>query len=125
VDGFTARSFAIVFVVVAVITWALVAAGVRYLEALNRRDEDVARLERKLATSLSHEPALKGSSIHPVAVISLRGRPRIELYGWVQSIEVRDVAIRLVERQTTHVDPDVRVTDHLKVGGHTNSPAAG
>ena len=122
-DGFTARSFAIGFVV-AVITWALVAAGVRYLEALNRRDEEAARLERTLVTSLSYEPALKGCSIHPVAVISLRAQPRIELYGWVQSTEVRDVAIRLVERETTRLGHATVVTDRLKISGHTNSRAA-
>jgi hypothetical protein len=124
VEWFTGPSLAIGIVVV-VITGGLIAAGVRYLEARNRRDEEAVRLEQAFTGPLAHEPALAGSSVRPVASISMRGRLRVELHGWVSSAELRNIAIRTVEREAARVGQRVRITNHLEVirrnGSHRQS----
>ena len=99
----------------------LIAAGVRYLEARNRRDEEAVRLEQAFTGPLAHESALAGSSVRPVASISGRGRLRVELYGWVPSVELRNIAIRTVEREAARVGQRVRISDHLEIIRHNGS----
>jgi hypothetical protein len=116
-EWFTGPTLAIGVTVVLVIG-VLIALGVRYLEARSRRDEDAARLQQALTEPLAQEPALGGGSVLPVASMPLRGRPRVELTGWVPSLEARDAAVRLVEREGARLGQPVRVVDRLEVAGH-------
>ena len=102
---------------VAIVIGGLIALGVRYLEARNRRDEDAADLQQALADPLAREPALAGCSVRPVASISPRGRPRVELNGWVPSSALRDVAFRTVEREAGRLGRRVHIVDRLEVVG--------
>lgn len=113
-DWFTGPSLAIGAVVLLVIG-ALIAWGIRHLEMRNRHDEDAAHLTEALSASLAREPALAGSAVMPVVTRPWRGRPRVELTGWVRSRAMRDAAVRAVERAAARLDRAVRVIDSLEV----------
>lgn len=116
-DWFTGPTLVIGIAAVAAIA-GLIALGVRYLEARSRRDEDAARLQQALSEPLAREPALARCSVLPIASMSLGGRPRVELTGWVPSVEVRDVAVRAVEREAARLGQRVQIADRLEIVGH-------
>jgi hypothetical protein len=93
----------------------LIAWGVRRLEAHNRRDEEAARLTQALADRLAREPALAGAGVMPVVTVPWRGRPRVELTGWVGSREMRDAAVRAIEREAGRLGRAVRIVDSLEI----------
>jgi hypothetical protein len=51
----------------------------------------------------------------PVVTRPWRGHPRVELTGWVRTREMRDAAVRAVEREAARVGRPVRVVDSLEV----------
>jgi hypothetical protein len=93
----------------------LIALGVRYLEAQSRHDEEATRLQQALIEPLAREPALAGSAVVPLVSVPLRGPARVELTGWVPSRDVRDAAVRAVERESTRLGRRVRVVARLDV----------
>ena len=101
----------------------LIALGVRYLELRSRREEDATRLQVALTEPLAREPALAGSSVVPVVSLPLRGRPRVELTGWVGSREMRDLAVRAVTREGQRLGQSVRVIDRVEVIDRIRRPA--
>jgi hypothetical protein len=101
----------------------LITLGVRYLESRSRRDEDAARLQLALTEPLAREPALAGSSVLPVVSVPLRGLARVELTGWVRSREVRDAAVRAVEREGARLGCRLRVIVRLEVVDAMRRPA--
>lgn len=113
-DWFTGPSLAIGVTVLLVIG-GLIAWGVRHLEVRNRHDEDAARLTGALTAPLAREPALAGAGVLPVVTRPWRGRPRVELTGWVRTNEMRQAAIRVVERESAKLGRPVRVIDSLEV----------
>src|SRR6185503_198625 len=72
-DWFTGPSL-VIGVLVLLGIGALIAWGVRHLEARRRRDEDAARLSTARTGPLAHEPALAGAGVMPVVTWSMRGR---------------------------------------------------
>ena len=122
-DWFTGPSL-VIGVLVLLGIGALIAWGVRHLEARRRRDEDAARLSTALTGPLAHEPALAGAGVMPVVTWSMRGRPRVELTGWVRSREMRLAAIRIVEREATRLGRSVRIIDSLEVMDHEEQRGA-
>jgi len=124
-DWFTGRTLVIGIAVVVVIG-VLIALGVRYLEARSRRDEDAARLQLALSEPLARAPALAGCAVRPVVSLSVNGRPRVELTGWVPTVDLRDAAVRTVEHEAERLGRRVRVVDRLDVvgsGGPARRPA--
>jgi hypothetical protein len=115
-DWFTGPTLAIGIGVVVVIG-VLIAIGVRYLEARSRRDEEAAGLQQALSEPLAREPALANCSVLPVATMPLKGRPRVELTGWVPSKAARDAAVQLVEHEAERLGRPVRVVDRLAIVG--------
>jgi hypothetical protein len=113
-DWFTGPTL-LIGVAVVVVIGLLIAWGVRRLEAHNRRDEEAARLTQALADPLAREPALAGAGVMPVVTVPWRGRPRVELTGWVSSREMRDAAVRAVEREAGRLGCAVRIVDSLEI----------
>jgi len=115
-DWFTGPTL-FVGIAVVVAIGLLIAWGVRHLEGRNRRDEDAARLTAALTEPLAREPALAGSGIMPVVTRPWRGRPRVELTGWVPSTDIRDAAVRAIEREAAQLGRQVRIVDSLEILG--------
>jgi hypothetical protein len=113
-DWFTGPSI-VIGVVVLLVIGVLIAWGVRHLEVRRRQDEDAAHLTEALSAPLAREPALAGSAVMPVVTRPWRGRPRVELTGWVRTREMRDAAVRAVEREAARLGRPVRVVDSLEV----------
>jgi hypothetical protein len=113
--------------VVVFIVGVLIALGVQRLEGHRRRDEDAARLTQSLTEPLARAPALAGAGVMPVVTVPWRGRPRVELTGWVPSREIRDAAVRAVEREAARLGRPVRIVDRLEIiddGGSRSGPHA-
>lgn len=121
-DGFT-WTLLLAGVVVVLVTAALVAWGVRFLEAQNRREAAATRLQERLSAPLGREPRLRDCSLLPATSIPARGPARVELTGWVTSPEQRDMALRLVEHEAAQTGHPVEIVDRLSVvpagGGDT------
>jgi hypothetical protein len=121
-DWFTGPTLAIGTVVVLTIG-ALVAWGVLHLERRRHQDEDAVRLTEALSEPFAREPALAGAGVMPVVTRPWRGRPRVELTGWVPSREVRDAAVRAVEREAARLGRPVHIVDSLQVVEPARRPA--
>ncbi|HEU4370142.1 MAG TPA: hypothetical protein VFV05_18110 [Methylomirabilota bacterium] len=124
-DWFTGPSLAVGIAAVVTIGM-LIALGVRYLEARSRGDEEAARLQLALSEPLARAPELAGSAVRPVVSLSVNGRPRVELTGWVPSVDVREAAVRAVEHEAERLGRPVRIVDRLDVvagGGPVRRPA--
>ena len=93
-DWFTGPWLVAGFVAV-VVVGVLIVAGVRYLEAQSRYDDEATRLQQALIEPLAREPVLAGSTVLPLVTMPLHGLVRVELTGWVPSPEVRDAAGRV------------------------------
>jgi hypothetical protein len=113
-DWFTGPSLVIGIASLALVA-GLITLGVHYLEARSRRDEEAARLQQALTEPLAREPALAGSSVLPVVSLPLRGPARVELTGWVGSRDMRDAAVRAVEREATRLGRPLRVVIRIEV----------
>ncbi len=113
-DGFT-WTLLVVGVVIVLVTGALVAWGVRFLEAQNRRETEATRLQERLSGPLGREPRLRECSLLPATSIPARGPARVEVTGWVTSPEQRDMALRLVEHEAAQADRPVEVVDRLSI----------
>jgi hypothetical protein len=121
-EWFTGPALVIGFFSMVVVA-GLITLGVRYLEARSRREEDAARLQQALTEPLGREPALAGSSVLPVVSWPLRGPARVELTGWVPSRDVRDAAVRAVEREGTRLGQPLRVVVRIEVVDPIPRPA--
>jgi hypothetical protein len=93
----------------------LITAGVRYLEAQSRYDDEATRLQQALVEPLAHEPLLAGSTVLPIVSMPLHGLVRVEITGWVPSPEIRDAAGRVVERESARFGRRVRIVNRLEV----------
>ena len=113
-DWFTGPAV-VIGAVVLIVVGLLIAWGVRSLEVGRRHDEDAARLTEALSAPLAREPTLAGSGVMPVVTRPWRGRPRVELTGWVPSREIRDAAVRAIEREATKLGRSVRIIDSIEV----------
>jgi len=51
----------------------------------------------------------------PVVTWPRHRRPRVELTGWVRTREMRDAAVRTVEREAARLGRQVRIIDSLEV----------
>jgi hypothetical protein len=113
-EWFTGQALLIGFAVVLVVC-GLITLGVRYLEARSRREDEATRLQQVLSEPLAREPALAICSVLPVVSVPWRGPARVELTGWVPSPEIRDVALRTVEREAARLGQRVRIVDRIEV----------
>ena len=96
-----------------VVVGVLIVAGVRYLEAQSRNDDEATRLQQVLIEPLAREPVLAGSTVLPLVTKPMHGLVRVELTGWVPSPEVRDAAARVIERESARLGRRVRVVNRL------------
>jgi hypothetical protein len=89
--------------------------GLYFFAVRSRRDDEAAMLQQALTEPLAREPVLAGTGVMPVVTAAWAGRPRVELTGWVPSREMRDAAVRAVEREAVRLGRRVRVVDQLEI----------
>ena len=89
--------------------------GLYFFAVRSRRDDEASTLQQALTEPIAREPALAGAGVLPVATASWTGRARVELTGWVPSREIRDAAVRAVEREAARLGRPVRVIDSLEI----------
>ena len=90
-------------------------AGLYFFSARSRRDEDAAALQQSLMEPLAREPARAGAGVRLGVTWPWHHRPRVELSGWVPSSEIRQTAVRAVEREAAKLGQRVRIVDSLEV----------
>jgi hypothetical protein len=90
-------------------------AGLYFFAVRSRRDDEAAALQQALTEPLAREPALAGAGVLVVVTAGWHGRPRAELTGWAPSGEMRDAAVRAIEREAARLGRPVRVIDHLEI----------
>jgi hypothetical protein len=90
-------------------------AGLYFFAVRSRRDDEAAALQQALTEPLAREPALAGAGVLVVVTAPWHGRPRVELAGWTPSREMRDAAVRAIEREAGRLGRSVRVIDHLEI----------
>src|SRR5262245_29058366 len=79
---------------------------------MKRRQEDVAMtMQGRLSDALLQEPSLAGSPITATVYAPLRKRSPIivDVAGPVRSTELRDAALRIVQRETAGMGREVRI----------------
>jgi len=89
--------------------------GLYFFNVRSRRDDDASLLQQALTEPIARDPALAGAGIVPVVTRPWRGRPRVELTGWVVSREMRQAAVRAVEREAARLGRSVRIIDSLEI----------
>lgn len=102
-------------VIVVAVTGALIAVGVRYLEAQNRRESEGTRLQSALVAPLRRNPRLAELSVLPVVTITADGTATVEVSGQVPSAELHDEILTIVEHTLDRHRPGTRIIDHLRV----------
>ena len=98
-----------------VLVGAAAIAGLYVFAVRHRRDEEAAALQQSLMEPVAREPALAGTGVRLEVTWPWHQRPRVELLGWVESREMRDVAVRAVEREAGKLGRRVRIVDSLDI----------
>ncbi len=101
--------------ILVVATGVLVAVGVRYFEAKNRRESESVRLQSAIAAPLRRNPRLTGLAILPMVTIGPEGDATVELSGDVPSAELHDEVLTVVEHTLDRHRPGTRIIDNLRV----------
>jgi hypothetical protein len=96
-------------------------AGLYFFAVRSRRDDEAAALQQALTEPLAREPALAGAGVLVVVTASWHGRSRVELTGWAPSRELRDAAVRAIEREAGRLGRPVRLVDHLEILDRTTT----
>jgi hypothetical protein len=97
----------------------LVALAVKLYDLKRKRDAEAVQLQAQVSDALLRDETLFGVPVTPTAHVPLwRGTPAtLELVGRVPTVERKEAAVRVAEREASAVRPDVHVVDHLTVDG--------
>jgi hypothetical protein len=105
--------------VVAFIGALLVILGVivKLLDLRRKRENEAVVVQAQISDAVLRDPALFSLPITPTAHVPLwKGSPvTVEVAGQVPSDELKETALRVVEREATHLRPDVRIEDRVGV----------
>lgn len=115
-EGSLGISGAVVVMMVLALVIAVATAGIKLLDLKRRRSEEAAALQGRLSDSLITEPELVRSPVAAIAEVPLRGTPvTVRVSGRVATPELREAALRVVERELAVTRPDAHVEDALQV----------
>jgi len=105
-------------VVILVIAMLLIiGALVKILDLKRKREGEAVVVQAQLSDAVLRDPALFSLPITPTAHVPLwKGSPvTVEVAGQVPSDDLRLAALRLVEREASHLRPDVRIESRIGV----------
>src|SRR5436309_9909924 len=106
-------------VVVATVLAVLVILGalIKMLDLKRKRDGEAIVVQARISDAVLRDPRLFSLPITPTAHVPLwKGSPvTVEVGGHVPSEDLRLAALRLVEREASHLRPDVRIESRIGV----------
>lgn len=111
--GGTAAAVIILVVAVLVVLGVLV----KMLDLKRKRENEAVVVQAQISDAVLRDPALFSLPITPTAHVPLwKGSPvTVEVAGQVPSDDLREVALRVVEREAAHLRPDVRIESRIGV----------
>lgn len=108
--------------VVAVVVAILLAGGIagKLYDLKRKREEDAALLQSRISDAVLLDSSLAAFPIIVSARRPLWRRPAavVEIAGTVPTPELRDTAIRLIERELARIRPDARTEDRVVIDPH-------
>jgi hypothetical protein len=106
-------------VVVTSVLGVLVVLGalVKMMDLKRKRDGEAIVVQARISDAVLRDPRLFSLPITPTAHVPLwKGAPvTLEVAGRVPSEDLREAAIRLVEREASQLGPDVRIESKIGV----------
>ncbi len=105
----------VVIVVVAVLL--IIGALVKIIDLKRKREGEAVVVQAQLSDAVLRDPALFSLPITPTAHVPLwKGSPvTVEVAGQVPSDDLRLAALRVVEREASHLRSDVRIESRIGV----------
>jgi hypothetical protein len=90
---------------------------VKLLDLRRKRENEAVVVQAQISDAVLRDPTLFSLPITPTAHVPLwKGSPiTVEVAGQVPSDELKETALRVVEREATHLRPDVRIEDRVGV----------
>lgn len=93
----------------------LVAFGVKFLERQSDREAAATRLQLDIGEALRRDPELRPVSLLPVVTANWRGKVTVELNGSAATPELRDAALRTIEREIGRLRRRPRLVSRIGV----------
>jgi len=105
------------FVIGAIAVLLILGALMKILDLKRQRESEAVVVQAQLADAVLRDPALFSLPITPTARVPLwKGSPvTVEVAGQVPSDDLRRAALHLVEREASHLRPDVRIESRIGV----------
>jgi hypothetical protein len=96
---------------------AVLVLAVKIFDLKRKREEEAVALQARLSDALFIDPALAGLPITPTARLPLwRGSPAVvDVAGQTPTQELREAALRLVERELSGSRSDFQIEDRIMV----------
>jgi hypothetical protein len=106
-----------VVVALGVAVLVILAALAKLADLRRKRETEAVVVQARVSDALLRDPGLFNYPITPTAHVPLwKGAPvTIEVAGQVPSEEVRETALRLIEREAAQAHPDVRIESRIGV----------
>jgi hypothetical protein len=100
-----------------VISLLILGVLVKMWDLKRKREGEAVIVQSQISDALLREPALFSLPITPTAHVPLwKGSPvTVEVAGQVPSDDVRQTALRVIEREASHLRSDVRVESRIGV----------
>ena len=95
----------------------IIGALVKILDLKRKREGEAVVVQAQISDAVLRDPALFSLPITPTAHVPLwKGSPvTVEVVGQVPSDDLRLAALRVVEREASHLRPDVRIESRIGV----------
>ncbi|PYM94291.1 MAG: hypothetical protein DME04_08445 [Candidatus Rokuibacteriota bacterium] len=108
---------AVVLVGSAILLLVILGVLVKMLDLKRRREGEAVIVQSQVSDAVLRDPALFSLPITPTARVPLwSGSPVIvEVAGCVPSDELREAALRLIQREASHLRNDVQIESRLDV----------
>jgi hypothetical protein len=114
-SGTESNGVTVVILVIAMLV--IIGALVKILDLKRKREGEAVIVQAQLSDAVLRDPALFSLPITPTAHVPLwKGSPvTVEVAGQVPSDDLRLAALRVVEREASHLRPDVRIESRIGV----------
>jgi len=106
-----------VIVGLVIISVLILAALVKMWDLKRKREGEAVVVQSQISDALLREPALFSLAVTPTAHVPLwKGSPvTVEVAGQVPSEDLRDAALRAIEREASRLRYDVRIESRIGV----------
>jgi len=108
---------AVAVVIFAIAVLLILGALIKILDLRRKRENEAVVVQAQISDAVLRDPTLFSLPITPTAHVPLwKGSPiTVEVAGQVPSDDLREAALRVVEREASHLRPDVRIESRIGV----------